>query len=138
MTEIINPIWLQILSKEGLANFELKNGPTIPFLVGVYHHFNKLSDHELDSKDCIRKIFAEILTDTQTNVSISVCPQLGVHIIHNASVNILTLDNQESWAETLWSNYGKYIKARKFSIDTDDYSWREFDKNDFNHIATIK
>lgn len=135
------PIWQQILSEEGRRNFGLTTGPTIPFLVGVYHYYHKLNDEELKSEVSIKKVFDEILESGQGIVGITICPGLGVEVVRNAqsqSHNPITNENIEEWCKRLWKDYGKYISAQEFSCDKIDHSWRRFVPNEITKIETIK
>lgn len=124
------PLWKQILSPNGLRLFHMTVGPSIPFLVGVYHYHHQISDDELLSDACIRKIFTEILdTASDSSVGITTCPTLDVLVIRNATLqshNPITAANLEYNIEKAWTDYGKYIKSQRFSIDRDDHSWRPF------------
>ena len=136
------PIWQQILSEDGRRNFTLTTGPTIPFLVGVYHYFNKLCDEDLNSEACIQKVFNDILKSGQGVVGITICPSLGVDVVRNAQLishNPITNENVHVWSKKLWDKYGKYISSHKFSCDKEDHSWRKFDdKTEITKIKTIK
>lgn len=135
------PIWMQILSTEGKKIFELTTGPSIPFVVGVYHYYNQLSDEDLESNICLRKIFIEILEQHQCIVGVTICPRLGVYVLRNAMSehqNPITESNYESMIEKLWAEYGRFIAERRFSIDRADHHWRGFDDEEIKSIITLK
>lgn len=135
------PIWQQILSEEGRKNFGFAVGPTIPFLIGTYHYYNKLNNEDLNSEICIRKVFDEILETGQGIVGITICPNLGVEVIRNAQMpshNPITNENVIEWCKKMWTGYGKYISTQKFSCDRTDHSWRKFNPDEISKIETIK
>lgn len=138
-----NYLWKQILSPPGMSLFELKVGPSIPFLVGVYYYHHQISDDDLLSDACIRKIFTEILdTADDYQVGITICPTLGVMVIRNVTSpnhNPITAYNLECNIEKAWTDYGRYIKSKRFSIDKEDHSWREFkQKTELERIKLLK
>lgn len=135
-------LWKQILSPQMMKLFGLKVGPSIPFLVGVYHYHRQISDDDLLSDACIRKIFTEILdTADDCQVGITPCNKLGVNVIRKATLpshNPITATNLEYNIEKAWSEYGKYIKSKRFSIDSEDHSWRIFDEEtEVEHIKQL-
>lgn len=141
MAAELQPIWRQILSDEGRKKFGLKSGPSIPFLIGVYHYHGKLSDKDLESKICLQKVFSEILS-SKHKVSITYCRDLGVEVIRNSTHQNhmpITSDNISGVIDRLWGAYGKYIQGHRFSCDKVDNSWREFDLiKEISVIKTIK
>lgn len=136
------PLWQQILSPEGRKIFKLKTGPSIPFLVGVYFMHHLLEENELTSDSCIRRVFEEILnTKGDMTVNVVHCQTIDAKVItikpsnNNTSLTDLSIDR---WVKLLWEEYGKYIQNRRFSIDKDDHSWREFIKEEKEIIEQLK
>ena len=138
----ILPIWQQVLSDEGRKKFGFKIGPTLPFLIGVYHYLGKLSDEDLHSSICLRKIFEDIFEVGEGIVGITYCNTIDAMVIRNATLaihNPITSDNSEDKIKEIWEMYGKYIISQKFSCDNTDNSWREFDETtEIPNIKTIK
>lgn len=135
------PLWKQILSEEGKRLFQLKVGPTIPFLVGAYYHKRLLSDDDLNSRASLRKVFHEITTTEPGAVGITICPHLGVEVVRittSPGHNPLFASNLDEYIDNLWERYGRYISSRKFSIDTADHSWREFDETEKEQLNQLK
>ena len=88
------PIWQQILSDMGLKKLGFKNGPTIPFLIGVYHHLGVLSFDELQNDTCLRKIFKEVLMSGDGIIGVTYCKDLDAKIVRRAQLdshNTITL-----------------------------------------------
>ncbi len=56
-------LWKQMLEKKHLLNFN--NGFTIPFIVGAYYRRGFLKDNDLQTSQCIRFIFTNILETAQ-------------------------------------------------------------------------
>lgn len=136
------PLWWQILSPEGRKSFNLKTGPSIPFLVGVYFQFNLLEESDLNTDHCIRRVFEDILnTKDDTTVNIVYCRTIDAEVLtiephdENANLTDLSIDR---WVKLLWEKYGKYICNKRFSIDRNDYSWREFIKEEKEIIEQLK
>jgi len=120
----------------------LKTGPSIPFLVGVYFMHHLLEENELTSDSCICRVFEEILnTKGDMTVNVVHCQTIDAKVItikpsnNNTSLTDLSIDR---WVKLLWEEYGKYIQSKRFSIDTDDYSWREFIKEEKEIIEQLK
>ena len=135
------PLWMQILSTEGKQIFGLTTGPSIPFVVGVYYHYNQLSDEYLETDICLQKIFSEILGQNHCMAGVTICPGLGVHVLRNAMSechNPITEANCDSMIEKLWGEYGRFITERRFSIDKVDHHWRAFDENEIEKIKQLK
>lgn len=138
---IIQPLWEQILSDKGKKIFGLTTGPSIPFVVGVYHYYNKLSDKDLESKTCLQKVFSEILESRQGIAGVTICPRLGVWVLRNVTSknhNPITSISCDSMIEKLWDEYGKFITTHRFSIDRIDHHWRQFDDSEIKSIITLK
>lgn len=132
---------MQILSTEGKKIFDLTTGPSIPFVVGVYHYYNQLSDEDLESIICLKKIFIEILEQNQYIVGVTICPRLGVDVFRNAMSeyhNPITEGNYVYMIEKLWVEYGRFITERRFSIDRLDHHWRVFDESEMEKIKLLK
>lgn len=136
------PLWWQILSSEGRKLFNLKTGPSIPFLVGVYFQHHLLEENELSTNSCIRRVFEDILnTKGDTTVNIVHCPTIDAKVVtikpsnDNANLTDLSIDR---WVKLLWEEYGKYIQSKRFSIGKDDHSWREFIKEEKEIIKQLK
>lgn len=138
----ILPIWQQILSEEGRRKFGFKIGPTLPFLIGVYYYHGKLSDEDLNSTICLKKLFEDILETGEGAVGITYCNTIDAMVIRNTTLaahNPITRDNAEENIEEIWEMYGKYIRCQKFSCDKIDNSWRKFDTvTEIPNIKTIK
>lgn len=138
----IQPIWQQILSDEGRRIFGFRIGPTLPFLIGVYHYHGRLLDEDLNSKVCLQKVFDDIFENGEGMVGITYCNTLDAKVIRKATLpahNPITKSNVESNIEIIWNTYGKYIKTHRFSCDKADHSWREFDEDtEVPNIKTIK
>lgn len=137
----ILPIWQQVLSEDGRKKFGFKIGPTLPFLIGVYHYHGKLSDENLNSPICLKIIFEDIFKTGEGSIGITYCNNLGTMVIRNATLaahNPITRDNVEEKIEELWKNYGKYITTQRFSCDREDNCWRGFDSREILNIRTIK
>lgn len=138
----IMPIWQQILSDEGRRKFGFRIGPTLPFLIGVYHYHGKLSDEDLNSTICLKKLFEDIFETGEGVVGITYCNTIGAMVIRNATFaihNPITRYNVEENIEKIWRMYGKYIRNQEFSCDKTDNSWRKFDKTtELPNIKTIK
>ena len=65
---------MQILSTEGKKIFGLTNGPSVPFIVGVYYYHYQLSNEDLESNLCIKKIFREIFEQRHCMIGVTICP----------------------------------------------------------------
>ena len=140
MREIL-PIWQQMLSTETLLRFGFSQGPTIPFLIGVYHFHGQLSDDDLNSKICLQKVFTEILDTGDGKVGITICTNLGVEIIRKIifqSQNPITHENVSTHIDNIWETYGKYITTQRFSCDKEDNCWRKFIHKEISNIEKIK
>ena len=135
------PIWQQILSDMGLKKLGFKNGPTIPFLIGVYHHLGVLSFDELQNDSCLRKIFKEVLMSGDGIIGVTYCKDLDAKIVRRAQLeshNPITLCNCEEYISQIWREYGKYIQTCRFSCDRQDNAWREFNQEELENICWIK
>ena len=135
------PIWQQILSDIGLKKLGFKNGPTIPFLIGVYHHLGVLSFDELQNDTCLRKIFKEVLMSGDGIIGVTYCKDLDAKIVRRAQLdshNTITLCNCEEYISQIWREYGKYIQTCRFSCDRQDNAWREFNQEELENICWIK
>ena len=135
------PIWQQILSDMGLKKLGFKNGPTIPFLIGVYHHLGVLSFDELQNDTCLRKIFKEVLMSGDGIIGVTYCKDLDAKIVRRAQLdshNTITLCNCEEYISQIWREYGKYIQTCRFSCDRQDNAWREFNQEELENICWIK
>ena len=136
------PFWRQILSPEGRKSFDLKTGTSIPFLVGAYFQHHLLEENELSTDSCIRRVFEDILnTKGDTVVNIVYCQKIDAKVVtiepYNDKANLTDL-SIDRWVKQLWEEYGKYIRSKRFSIDKDDYSWREFNETEKEIIEQLK
>ena len=137
----VKPLWEQILSADGKNLFQLKIGPSIPFLIGTYQYHRKLNKDDLNNEICLRKVFGEILETEHCAVGITICPALGVDVIRIATSpahNPIKYGTLNEYIIRLWDDYGKYIKSHRFSIDKDDHSWREFDADEEIKLKQLK
>lgn len=136
-----NPLWKQILSEEGKRRFELRVGPSIPFVIGAYFLHHIFTNNDLQTSKCIEKLFNEILsTQGDVVVNIQPCGTLGTDIIAirpEESSYMLTSANADELCTAIWNKYDKYIKQHLFSIDKDDHSWRNFNEQEIDNIKSL-